>query len=53
MGTAGEGGAERGLWNHPHPPPPFKLTGSTFLGEKNGGFSLKQERMREESTRAK
>lgn len=46
-------GLRGGLW-HPHyHPPPLRLTGSIFLGEKNGGFSLEHERTRAESTRAK
>lgn len=30
-----------------------KLTGSELFGEKSGDFSLKQDRMRADSTRAK
>lgn len=50
IGVAGKGWAEA-----PPLPPSLhgKLTGSTFFGEKNGGFSLKQDRMRAKSTRAK
>lgn len=54
MGAAGKGGAEE--WAVETPPPPSfhgKLTGSTFFGEKNGSFSLKQDRMRAKSARAK
>lgn len=54
MGAAGKGQAEERAMEPPLPPGLCgTLTGSTFCGEKNGGFSRKQDRMRAKSTRAK
>lgn len=53
-GAAGKGRAEEWAVETPRPPGLHgRLTGSTFFGEKNGGCSLKQDRMRAKSTRAK
>lgn len=53
--TVGEmgGGAEVQPVKPSHSPMAGKLTGSMFSVENNGGLSLKQDRMRAQSTRAK